>query len=195
VNPGLLPGLVHLVSAILSSRWGWLLLALPVLALGSFVVLNAHIIQPVYITGTVATYAEHTTLGTYDYHELSLVGSSQAYQLDARALHPAPPATLERGQHVRIWVEEGKTFILALALLDANGTQTALYTTQFYDHPADSLRNDRIGGGVILGIGAFLLLIALLWPLLPWGHPRQATTRVAPSSLRTDAHDGEPPRR
>ena len=80
-------------------------------------------------------------------------------------------------------MDEGKGFILAL--LDENDVQTALYTTQFYDHPADSLRNDRIGGGVFLGIGTLLLLIALLWPLLPWTHPQHATTRVASSFLRT----------
>src|SRR5258706_9670472 len=98
MNPGLFPSLVHLITAILSSHWGWLLLALPILALGGFVILNAHVILLLPITGAVASYAEHTTLGTYNYHELTLAESTSAYRLDVRELHPAPPPTLVCGQ-------------------------------------------------------------------------------------------------
>lgn len=184
---------IRLAIYMLSKRWGWLAVGAIVLVIGVFVFARAHVTQPVKIDGTISDYKEYTgSDGAYHRNELQLSGDSHAYVIIKTDFHPTLPDRFPGDRSVTIWVDQGTTSVVAVALYDDNLNPTK-YTTDAYDHPERSLQNDHLGGEITAGIGGLLLLFGLAWPILPWGRKKVAPQPVAAAAgVRQSAYDQSP---
>jgi hypothetical protein len=151
----------------LARRWGWVLvgvLGALGLILGGTTLRGAHATQPVRSDGRIASYVKVTTTdGTYLRNELQLAGDARIYVLDKRQFHPQLPDELYANGKVTIWVDQGTLNVVAITVYDANDINPARSTTDSYDYPDQSLQSGQLTGGVVGGLGAALLIVALVW--------------------------------
>ena len=148
---------------LLRYKWTYLIAGVIVLGFGVFDFLTAHPSQPVEIDGTEASYVEYTKNNSYDRNELTLVGNSNTYTLDKNTFHPTLPDAVYHGGKMQIWVDQGSTTIIAIALYDGKDQNPTKYTTAHYDDPQSEL-SDTQGSGIFAAvIGIALIAIFGIW--------------------------------
>jgi hypothetical protein len=181
-----------LVMSMARRRWSWFLFALPVFTVGVLVLSVTHPLHYIRVGGTVTSYREITTFtNSYDHNELRIAGAPRTYALDKWDLHPRLLEGVPVGAQVSIWVEPDNRWIQGITIGDAHAKR-AERTTDFYDHPAEAVRNNYIGAGVFFGIGGLLCLNSLLWRLLPWNRP--PASRYVPTYMPTYLTGEDPTR-
>lgn len=136
---------------LLRSRWTWLVLGIVLIAVGAFIYVGAHPAAPVEVDGTISSYKEYTTNGSYDHNELQMAGNSNTYTLDKTSFHPTMPDEVYKDGKVSVWVDSGSTDVLAITLYDENDENPTKYTTNHYDNPA-SQRSDGQSAGIVVGV-------------------------------------------
>ncbi len=181
----MLTGLVRLV---VSSRWGWVVLGVVILAIGGILFGSAHRLNPVEIDSTITSYQEIThSDGTYVRNELKLVNDDHTYTLDKTAFHPTLPDSVFQEGRVSVWVDQGGTQVFAITLYDQNDQNPVKYTTAAYDDPDTALRSNQTVAGLIGVVGLLALAVGLAWPLFPWGRKKK-TPQAAMAQGGMGAH-------
>ena len=110
-----------LVRFLILRRWGWFVLTALLAAVAALMLAGAHPLHAVQVDGTIADYQEFTSAGSYDHNELKLTGDERTFRLNKALFHPALPDELVREGVVRLWVDEGSEFVVAITLYDENG--------------------------------------------------------------------------
>jgi hypothetical protein len=132
------------------------------IALGGFLIATAHPTQSVLIEGSIADYQEILIDGAYARNELRLVDDNRTFTLDAPQFHPALPERFLQYGKIRIWVAEGTTTALAVALYDQFGLNPTIYTTDTYEHPVRTLVEAQAAGALAGGAGLAAIIAAVL---------------------------------
>lgn len=180
-----------LVMALLRSRWGWLILGAAVLGLGVVVRSGATPQQSTTVSGVVSATREVRFIDGYQHDELTLAGDAHTYKLNRYEFHPALTTVPGPGHQVTLWVPQHQPDqVVALEVASASGSGTTRYTTTAYDDPEGQARNAVIAGWALIGLGALMLVIGLIWSLLPWGKPARA--RYVPLHVRMGQGDATP---
>src|SRR5207237_8904500 len=142
---------------------------------------SRHRSKAVEIDGTASKYIDVTKSGNYDRNDLNLQGDSDTYTLDKNTFHPTLPDEVYKGGKMQIWIDEGTTSIIAIALYDENDKNPTKYTTAVYDNPATETSTSQ-EPGIFLGVlGALFLVVFGLWFVLGSRRPAGLTVAGGPS--------------
>jgi hypothetical protein len=156
------------------TRWGWLILGVIGLAVGSYLFFTAQPLTFVQTSGTALDYTEVTHNSLYDHNELKINGDERLFILHKNDFHPDLPDKVFDGGKVIVWSDAGTGVrtVYAITLYDENDENPQQYTTDYFNHPASFQGDNQRVGGVIGGLGLLALLNGLFWPLLPRGRKR-----------------------
>jgi hypothetical protein len=153
-------------------RWGWFILTALLAAVAALLLAGAHPLYAVQVDGTIADYQEITSADSYDHNELKLTGDERTFRLNKTLFHPALPDEVLREGRVSLWVDDGNTFVVAITLYGEHDATPIQHTTELYDNPDSNRQGSYIVAGLFGGFSALCLLVALAWPLFPWGRKR-----------------------
>lgn len=131
------------------------------IGLGGLTFATTHTAHPIELDGTIADYKEVTINGAYAYNELRLTGDDHTYTVDRGQLHPDLPDRLIKDGEARIWVDQGTTTVLAIALYDQLGLNPRTYSSSAYDNPTIAALSQQVLGGATAVVGLVMLLIAI----------------------------------
>jgi len=148
---------------LLRFKWTYLFAGVIVLGSGLLIYLTAHPSQPVEIDGTESSYVEYTKNNSYERNELTLVGDNNTYTLDKNSFHPTLPDAVYKDGKLQIWIDQGSTTIIAIALYDVNDANPTKYTTTHYDNPQSELSDTQGSGIAAAVVGIALIAVFGIW--------------------------------